>query len=91
MTFLSITPYHRVENAIPLLDIERQRMRRKQAHGLTAPGRTLGRNSAQASRASRATEKIGELVGLHRSTVEKARARDRMLRGDPKRCDRLSA
>lgn len=62
------TPYHRVENAIPLLEIERELARQRMLAGVRDPGRI----STQGSRNPRTTDNIGALVGLHRSTVEQA-------------------
>lgn len=56
------TPYHRIENAIPLLEIERQRARERMLRG--DPTQIFGEGMTN--------EIIGKLIGLSHETVRKA-------------------
>jgi len=60
------TPYHRVENALPLLDMERVKAAGRRTANL--PNQSNAQNWAF----GRATESIGEMVGLGHTTVERA-------------------
>lgn len=60
------TPYHRVENAIPLLDIEKAKAGDRRTANL--PNQPNDKYLSF----GRSTEAIGDLVGLSHTTVEKA-------------------
>ncbi len=67
--------------------------RKRQAHGKTAPGKTLGGNSPQAN-AGRAKDQAAEQVGMDRSTAEKAlevakNIDQAVAAGDKKRAEEL--
>lgn len=62
------TPYHRVENAIPLVEIEKKRARGRQG---TRTDLTSSKDLAEVNWGL-ATEAIGKIVGLSHTTVERA-------------------
>ncbi len=59
------TPYHRVENAVPLLDIERELARQRMLAGVRDPTPILGEGGET-------LDIIGSLIGIGRETVRKA-------------------
>lgn len=70
------TPEQRAREVAAMLEIEHERGRRKQAHGQTAPGRTLGASDAPSvrsnGRAPRSSAIVGELVGMSARQVDMA-------------------
>ena len=72
------TPEQRAREVAAMLDIEAERGRRKQAHGQTAPGRTLGASDAPSvpsgtnGRAPKSSAIVGDLLGMSARQVEMA-------------------
>jgi hypothetical protein len=68
-----LTTGQKAHAALALLDYEKEKAKERQAHGKTAPGKTLMQNSAEAPDHKAATAEAGKRLGVSRDSVEKAR------------------
>jgi N6-adenosine-specific RNA methylase IME4 len=68
----AFTPTEAIDIADAIEPVERAKARERQAHGRTAPGKSLAGNSH--NRSPTALDKVAKAVGRDRKTIEKARA-----------------
>ena len=69
----NLTPMERAELALELEAEVRAGARERQAHGMTAPGKTLTQNSAEPLPSGESRQAIARIAGVSHDTIAKVR------------------